>query len=155
MVTKSTPAKTSKNEIINGLNKVLADTYTLYLKTQNYHWNVTGANFYALHLLFEKQYEELGDAADTLAERIRSLQAQAPGSFSEFSKLTTIKEAVKSISAHEMLKQLAHDHEQVIATLNPLIPAAQGGGDEATADLYIERLHAHYKAAWMLRSSLS
>jgi starvation-inducible DNA-binding protein len=132
------------------LNLILANTYLLYLKTQNFHWNVTGELFYSLHLLFEKQYEELADAADEIAERIRALGFPAPGSFAEFSKIATIKEG-KTHEAKEMIKELLHDHELMASLLRQDIDKIS---DDITIDLMIRRTDAHEKTGWMLRSSL-
>lgn len=132
------------------LNLILANTYLLYLKTQNFHWNVTGELFYSLHLMFEKQYEELADAADEIAERIRALGFHAPGSFAEFSKIATIKEKTVS-DAKAMIKELLHDHELMASLLRQDIDKIS---DEITIDLMIKRTDAHEKTAWMLRSSL-
>jgi starvation-inducible DNA-binding protein len=141
------------NPIADELTKLLADTYTLYLKTQNFHWNVKGVLFYSLHLLFEKQYEELADAVDLIAERIRALGFHTPASFNEFSKLTRIKEAGNSLTAESMIQQLLQDHESITRTCHDMMKIAQDSGDEATADLLIERMREHDKTAWMLRSS--
>jgi starvation-inducible DNA-binding protein len=132
---------------------IFADTYLLYVKTQNFHWNVTGPLFPMLHLFFEKQYEELADAADELAERIRSLGCPAPGSFSEFSNLTTLKEAKGHLTAHQMVTQLLADHEHLSRSLREGIALANSVSDDATADLLIKRLDEHEKTAWMLRST--
>lgn len=143
-----------RQEIAKGLANLLADTYTLYLKTQNFHWNVKGEMFYTLHLLFEQQYRELANAADTLAERIRALDYPAPGSFAQFSKLTDIKEATTVPAAKKMIEQLRADNETVARKARELFSVADDVGDDATADLLSERMGAHEKAAWMLRSLL-
>ncbi len=136
-----------------GLSKLLADTYTVYLKTQNFHWNVTGPLFHSLHRMFEEEYIELASAVDEIAERIRALGAIAPASFAEFSKLTSIKEETSTPSAADMVKKLLADHETVIMHLQTLMPIAQKLNDEATLDLLINRTEVHQKTAWMLRSS--
>ncbi|RZA03740.1 MAG: DNA starvation/stationary phase protection protein [Proteobacteria bacterium] len=138
----------------DGLSKLLADTYTLYLKTHNFHWNVTGPQFQTLHLMFEGHYTELAEAVDVIAERIRSLGHFAPGSYSEFAKLTTVKEADGTPSATEMVKQLVEGHETVIRTARELIPTTDKAHDEATADLLTQRMQTHEKTAWMLRALL-
>jgi starvation-inducible DNA-binding protein len=135
---------------VKALNLILANTYILYLKTQNFHWNVKGELFYSLHLMFEKQYEELGDAADEIAERIRALGYPAPGSFAEFSKIATIKE-VKLPNAVGMVKELLHDHELMATLLRKDMKAIS---DDVTIDLMVQRADAHEKTAWMLRASL-
>lgn len=150
---KTSTAKNGSN-IIDGLSCLLADTYLLYLKTQNFHWNVTGPHFISLHHLFETQYEQLADAVDLLAERIRALQAPAPASFSEFLKLTSLEEADTGLSAEDMLSALLNDHETMAAACNRMIQAAEEEGDEVTVDMLIERKTEHDKTAWMLRSTL-
>lgn len=140
--------------IADGLSHLLADTYTLYLKTHNYHWNVTGPMFQTLHLMFETQYTELALAVDLIAERIRSLGEKAPGSYHEFSKLSSIKEAVGNVSAEDMIKDLVKAQESVIKTARGIFPEADKAHDEATADLLTQRIQIHEKTAWMLRSLL-
>lgn len=140
--------------IAEGLSKVLADSYTLYLKTHNFHWNVSGPQFAALHNLFEEQYQELASAVDEIAERIRALGHTAPGSYKAFSKLTSIEEAEDVPDSKTMLKQLAEDNETAARTARSVFPATESGNDEATADLLTQRLAAHEKAAWMLRAHL-
>lgn len=143
-------------EIAKGLSKVLADTYTLYLKTHNFHWNVEGPMFNTLHLMFEEQYTELQTAVDVIAERIRSLGERAPGSYIEFKELTVIPEAGKdSTSAEDMIKALLKDHEAVAKTARAVFPQAEKGSDEATADLLTQRIQLHEKTAWMLRAMAS
>lgn len=143
-------------EIAKGLSRVLADSYTLYLKTHNFHWNVTGPMFNTLHLMFETQYTELQTAVDLIAERIRSLGERAPGSYVEFKELTSINEAKKShTSAEDMVKELLKDHEAVAKTAREVFPAAEKGNDEATADLLTQRIQLHEKTAWMLRAMAS
>ncbi|MNL07575.1 DNA protection during starvation protein [compost metagenome] len=143
-----------RKAIAHGLSKVLADTYTLYLKTHNFHWNVTGPMFNTLHLMFEGQYTELALATDMLAERIRSLGVFAPGSYAEFGKLTSIKEAKGVPDSDEMINQLVLGHEAVARTARELFPVADKAADEATADLLTQRIQLHEKTAWMLRSLL-
>ena len=144
----------NREDIAKGLSHFLADTYTLYLKTHNYHWNVTGPMFQTLHIMFEGQYTELATAVDLVAERIRALGVKAPGSYQDFSKLTSIKEIVGDQNAHQMIADLVHCHEQVIKTARGLFPMVQECHDEPTADLLTQRLQTHEKTAWMLRSLL-
>jgi starvation-inducible DNA-binding protein len=144
----------SRKEISHGLSKLLADTYTLFLKTHNFHWNVTGTMFDTLHKLFEVQYNELFAAADEVAERIRSLGSYAPGSYTEFARLATVKEASGTPKALDMVKELLEGHETVARTARQTFPAAENGADEATVDLLTQRLQYHEKTAWMLRSLL-
>ena len=141
-------------EIVEGLSRLLADSYTLYLKTHNFHWNVTGPMFNTLHLMFEEQYTELAQAVDLVAERIRALGAPAPGSYRDFGKLAKVPEAEGVPNAMDMVRQLVSDHETVVRTARESFPAAEKGGDEATADLLTQRLQVHEKTAWMLRSLL-
>ena len=148
------PSETRK-EIADGLSRVLADTYTLYLKTHNYHWNVTGPLFNTLHLMFETQYNELWIAVDLIAERIRSLGEFAPGSYAQFGSLTSIDEADGIPSAEEMIADLVKGHETVARTAREIFPTVDEARDEPTADLLTQRLQAHEKTAWMLRSMLA
>ncbi len=140
--------------ISKGLSRLLADTYTLYLKTHNFHWNVTGPQFNSLHQMFMTQYTELSLAVDEIAERIRALGHPAPGSYSAFVKLATVKEAEGVPTAEEMLRQLAHDQATVAKTARELFPTADEAQDEPTADLLTQRMQAHEKTAWMLRAML-
>ena len=140
--------------IAKGLGSLLADTYTLYLKTHNFHWNVTGPMFQTLHLMFETQYNELWLATDLVAERIRALGHPAPGTYSEFVKLTSIKETTGVPKATDMIKRLVEGHEAVARTARSLFPVAEKANDEATADLLTQRIQVHEKTAWMLRSLL-
>ncbi|MET0659314.1 MAG: Dps family protein [Steroidobacteraceae bacterium] len=141
-------------EIASGLGKLLADTYTLYLKTHNFHWNVTGPMFQTLHLMFETHYNELWLALDAIAERIRSLGAPAPGTYAEFSRLSSIKETNGVPKADEMIRLLVEGHEAVVRTARSLFPVVEKASDEATADLLTQRIQVHEKTAWMLRSLL-
>jgi starvation-inducible DNA-binding protein len=141
--------------VCKGLSKLLSDSYLLYLKTQNYHWNVTGPQFQALHLLFEAQYKELAEAVDVIAERIRALGEFAPGSFSAFSKMATIKEESSVPSSEEMIQNLVLGHEAVVTTARETISLTDSCEDDVTADLLVERMQVHEKAAWMLRSLIS
>jgi starvation-inducible DNA-binding protein len=143
-----------REKIASGLSRLLADSYTLYLKTHNFHWNVTGPMFNTLHLMFEAQYNELALAVDPIAERIRALDVRAPGSYREFSKLTAIKESEGSPSANEMIKQLVEGQETVARTARSVFPDAEAANDQPTADLLTQRMQVHEKTAWMLRSLL-
>jgi len=146
--------ETDLKEITAGLAQTLGDTFTLYVKTQGYHWNVTGPHFRSLHLTFEEQYIELREAADVLAERLRALGPLAPGSFAEFTEVATIKDHQPAADATEMISNLLADHEAIARTVRPLVDVAEEAGDGATADLFNARLAAHENAAWMLRSLL-
>ena len=147
-------SKKDRAEIAAGLGRLLADTYTLYLKTHNFHWNVTGPMFQTLHLMFETQYNELALAVDLIAERIRSLGHPAPGTYAEYAKLSSIREAPGVPKARDMIKQLVDGQEAVVRTARALFPAVEKAGDEATADLLTQRIQLHEKTAWMLRSLL-
>jgi starvation-inducible DNA-binding protein len=142
-----------REQISEGLSSLLADTYTLYLKTQGYHWNVTGPMFRALHLMFEEEYIDLRDAADLLAERIRSLGHGAPASFSEFGRLASVPDEEGAPEAMEMVRRLVVGHEAVIRTARTVVAKAEGAGDVATADLVTSRIEVHEKTAWMLRAT--
>lgn len=143
-----------REKIAKGLSQVLADSYLLYLKTHNYHWNVTGELFHQLHEQFEEQYTELAEAIDVIAERIRALGFRAPGTFKEFNELTSIKEDTDRPKALEMVRRLTTANEQVIRTAREALEPANNAEDEATIDLLTERLTVHSKTAWMLRSHL-
>jgi len=147
-------SKDHRKAIADGLSRLLADTYLLYLKTHNYHWNVTGEWFHQLHEQFEEQYIDLAEAVDEIAERIRALGFRAPGSFREFSELTTIEEEADNPKALEMVRRLAVANEKVIRTAREALNAPKAAEDEATIDLITQRLHVHSKTAWMLRSHL-
>ena len=144
-----------REAIAGGLSRLLADSYTLYLKTHNYHWNVTGPQFNTLHQMFEQQYTELAVAVDEIAERIRALGIRAPGSYAEFSDLTQIDEGVGTEDANEMIRQLVLGQETVARTAREAFPAAEDARDEPTADLLTQRMQIHEKNAWMLRSMLA
>ena len=144
----------NREAIAEGLSRLLADSYTLYLKTHNYHWNVTGPMFATLHTLFETQYTELATAVDEIAERIRALGKPAPGSYAAFVKLTSIEEESGTPSAEEMIRQLTIGQETVARTARELIPVVDEANDEPTADLLTQRMQVHEKNAWMLRSLL-
>ncbi|MDD3482595.1 Dps family protein [Azovibrio restrictus] len=141
-------------KIVEGLSHLLADTYTLYLKTHNFHWNVKGPMFNTLHLMFEAQYNELALAVDLVAERIRALGYPAPGTYSEFAKLTSIPEPVGVPKAEEMIAQLVEGQEAVVRTARKMFPVVDAANDEPTADLLTQRMQVHEKTAWMLRSLL-
>ncbi len=143
-----------RQQIAEGLSRLLADTYTLYLKTHNFHWNVTGPLFNTLHLMFEQQYTELATAVDEIAERIRALGFPAPGSYGQYGKLTNITEESGVPSAEDMIAQLARDQEIVVRTAREVFPVADKAHDEPTADLLTQRMQIHEKTAWMLRSML-
>jgi starvation-inducible DNA-binding protein len=141
--------------ITDGLARVLADTYTLYLKTHNYHWNVTGPMFQTLHLMFETQYNELALAVDQIAERIRSLGAPAPGTYKAYSSLSSIPEEDTIPDAEAMIRNLVAGQEAVARTARSVFPIVEEAHDEVTADLLTQRLQVHEKTAWMLRSLLA
>ena len=147
-------AEDQRRAIADGLSRLLADTYTLYLKTHNFHWNVTGPQFNALHTMFETQYTELALAVDLIAERIRALGEPAPGSYSAFAKRSTIKEATDVPAATEMVRTLAEDQLAVVRTARSVFPLADAAHDEPTADLLTQRMQIHEKTAWMLRATL-
>jgi starvation-inducible DNA-binding protein len=147
-------AEYDRKKIADGVSKVLADTYVLYLKTQNFHWNVTGSNFQLFHGLFESQYREMSEAVDSLAEHIRYLGFQAPGAFHEFLKLSSIREAVGVVPAREMIRQLLLGHESIVKNARNGATLADASQDQATASLLVSRVQAHEKAAWILRSHL-
>lgn len=144
-----------RSEIAAGLSKLLADTYTLYLKTHNFHWNVTGPMFQTLHLMFEQQYNELALAVDQIAERIRALGFPAPGTYREFSQLSSIKEEEGVPKAEEMIRLLVEGQEAVVRTARSVFPVVERANDEPTADLLTQRMQVHEKTAWMLRSLLA
>jgi len=143
-----------RQEIAQGLSKLLADTYTLYLKTHNFHWNVTGPMFQTLHLMFETQYTELALAVDVIAERIRSLGVYAPGTYKQFAELSSIKEEDGIPKAQDMIRLLVEGQEAVVRTARSLYASVEKANDEATADLLTQRIQLHEKTAWMLRSLL-
>jgi starvation-inducible DNA-binding protein len=144
--------KADRNKLANSLANLLADTYSLYIKTHNFHWNVTGPMFQTLHLMLETQYNELALAVDLIAERIRALGYIAPGSYSEFSKLTKIKEQHGDLEALAMIKGLIEAHETVAKTARQILPIADKANDQVTLDVLTQRLQVHEKTIWMLRS---
>jgi starvation-inducible DNA-binding protein len=143
-----------RKTIADGLSRLLADTYTLYLKTHNFHWNVTGPMFQTLHLMFETQYNELALAVDLIAERIRALGYPAPATYSEYGKLSSIKETAGVPRAEEMIRLLVEGQEAVVRTARSIFPSVENVNDEPTADLLTQRMQVHEKTAWMLRSLL-
>ena len=144
----------SKNQVATSLKTVLANNYALYLKTQNYHWNVTGPNFKPLHLLFEEQYNDLFTANDDIAERVRTLGEKVPATFDVFSNATSIKDGNENADAASMVKELADDQGVMIESLKVALKDAQEADDEVTIGLVTDRMGIHEKAAWMLRSSV-
>jgi starvation-inducible DNA-binding protein len=147
-------SKKDRAAIAAGLSKLLADNYTLYLKTHSFHWNVTGPMFNTLHLMFETQYNELWLANDQIAERIRSLGYPAPGTYEEYVKLASVKETPGQPKAEEMVRLLVEGNEAVVRTARSVFPVVDKAGDEPTADLLTQRMQIHEKNAWMLRSLL-
>ena len=147
-------SKEDRETIAAGLSRLLADSFTLYLKTHNFHWNVTGPMFNTLHVMFMDQYTELWNALDMIAERIRALGVKAPGSFHEFSRLTVIQESAGTPNATQMIEQLLAGQEAVAKTARSLFVAVDAAHDEPTADLLTQRIQIHEKNAWMLRSLL-
>ena len=143
----------NQNQVVKSLESILSNSYALMLKTQNYHWNVSGANFKALHQLFNEQYDELFLAVDEIAERIRALGVKVEASFEHFAKMAKAKKGNEQLSANEMLQDLALDHQALIDELKSSITLAQKNNDEATADIFITRTQVHEKALWMLEAS--
>lgn len=141
-------------DVAEEMSKLLAESYTLYLKTHNYHWNVTGPMFHSLHLLFEDQYTELAEAVDTIAERIRALGPKAPGSYAEFARLSSVQDAEGDPDATAMIEQLTQDHRTVAERANKIMKLAGEYEDEGTAAIASERIEVHEKAAWMLSAHL-
>jgi starvation-inducible DNA-binding protein len=144
-----------RQKIAQGLSRLLADTYTLYLKTHNFHWNVTGPMFQTLHLMFETQYNELALAVDLVAERIRALGFPAPGTYREFAQLSSIKESSGVPAAEDMIRELVAGQEAVVKTARAVFPLVDEVHDEPSADLLTQRMQVHEKTAWMLRSLLA
>jgi starvation-inducible DNA-binding protein len=142
----------ARQKIVDSLSHLLSDSYTLYLKTHNFHWNVTGPMFTVLHQMFELQYTELATAVDLIAERIRTLGAPAPGTYREFQKLSRIKEPEGTLSADQMVAELTADHETIARLIREALPTTQDVNDESTDSLLADRLAVHEKTAWMLRS---
>ncbi len=144
----------AREKIAGGMSRVLADTYTLYLMTHNFHWNVTGPHFRELHLQFEEQYTELAIAVDDIAERVRTLGYPAPGTYGQFAKLSSIEEVDGIPDAFEMVRLLAQGNETVVCTCREVLPVAQDANDESSVALISDRMRLHEKNAWMLRSLL-
>lgn len=140
----------AREEIAASLSRLLADTYTLYLKTQGFHWNVTGPRFYDLHKLFEEQYGELAAANDEIAERIRALGGVAPASYSAFARLARVQEQPRVPAAEAMIRELAQDNREAVRAAQAVVAAADAHEDVGTADLATQRIRMHEKAAWML-----
>ncbi len=147
-------SEANRQLIAEGLSRLLADSYTLYLKTHNFHWNVTGPMFSTLHTLFEQHYTELATAVDEIAERIRALGVAAPGSYKQFSELSSIEEETGVPGAEEMIRQLVQGQEAVVKTARSIFPVVESANDEPSADLLTQRMQIHEKNAWMLRSLL-
>ncbi len=147
-------SEVSREEIAHGLKKLLADSYTLYLQTHNFHWNVTGPQFRELHLMFEEHYTELALAVDEIAERIRTLGFAAPATYRAFAELSSVKEVDGVPEATEMVNILMQAHETVVRTSREVLKIAQGVDDESSASLIGDRLRVHEKTAWMLRATL-
>ncbi|HHH30931.1 MAG TPA: DNA starvation/stationary phase protection protein [Polyangiaceae bacterium] len=147
-------AEGDRERLAGELSKLLADSYTLYLKTHNYHWNVTGPMFQTLHIMFEQHYTELAMAVDQIAERIRAIGHYAPGSYAVFAKLSSIEDAEGVPTATKMIEELVKGHETVVRTARQTLSVASEAGDDATADLATQRLQVHEKTAWMLRALL-
>ena len=148
-------SETDRVAIAAGLSRLLADSYTLYLKTHNYHWNVTGPMFNTLHLMFEQQYTELATAVDEIAERIRALDVPAPGSYKAYATLTSIPEDDSTPGAEAMIRNLVEGQETVVRTARSIFDVVDAAHDEPTADLLTQRMQIHEKNAWMLRSMLT
>lgn len=155
MKEKAVIDRTVSQEICHILSQILSNTYILYVKTQNFHWNLIDLRFFSLHKAFEDQYKDLAEATDTLAERIRALHLYAPGSMREFLKQGTLKEAEYQLSGNEMLQDLIQDHEEIATQIRPKIKQLQNWGDESSAEVLIQRLKIHEKTAWMLRAHFS
>ncbi|MDP3749919.1 MAG: DNA starvation/stationary phase protection protein [Phenylobacterium sp.] len=153
-MTNAGPNPAARKAAADGLARLLADSYAVYLKTHGYHWNVRGSNFAQLHTLFMDQYTEMWTAIDAVAERIRALGELAPQGYASFGKLSAIKDGDPASKAEGMVKDLISSHETLIGTLYSTLPAAQEAGDEVTAGLLTDRLTAHEKHAWMLRATL-
>ena len=147
-------SESDRNAVAEGLKKLLADSYTLYLQTHNFHWNVEGPQFRELHLMFEEHYTELAEAVDEIAERIRTLGVSAPGTYKSFSELSSIEEVEGVPEATEMVRLLTHAHEQVVKTCRESLKLAQDADDESSAALIGDRMRVHEKTSWMLRATL-
>ena len=159
MTTKTSPhlgiEPKQLDAIADGLATMLANTYTLYVTTQGYHWNVTGPHFHSLHEMFEEQYIDLREAADDIAERIRALGRTAPGSLAEYSRLTSLEDGPAALDADAMVENLVTGNETIARLSRALVATAEEAGDVATADLVTARIQQHEKTAWMLRSTVA
>ena len=153
-MTTATEMKRPQHDVAAALSRALADTYTLYLQTHNFHWNVTGPQFYSLHKMFEEQYQEMAAAVDEIAERIRALGRPAPGTYAEFGRLSVIREASGVPEWSAMVRTLVEGNETVARTLEAARQAAEAAGDQGTVDLMVQRTQAHEKNAWMLRATI-
>jgi len=142
-------------KVVHGLSRVLADSYSLYLKTYNYHWNVVGPMFHSLHTMFMEEYTELALAVDEIAERIRALGAPAPATYRQFTELSVVPEDTDVPDAHEMVRRLVAAHETTARTIRETLPIAEDAPDQVSTDLLVRRLDVHEKTAWMLRSMLA
>jgi len=142
-------------QVVHGLSRVLADSYSLYLKTHSYHWNVVGPMFHSLHAMFMDEYTEMALAVDEIAERIRALGAPAPGTYRQFAELSVVPEDTDVPDAHEMVRRLVAAHEATARTIRDTLPVAEGAPDQVSTDLLVRRLEVHEKTAWMLRSMLA
>ncbi len=147
-------SESDRNDIAEGLKSLLADSYTLYLQTHNFHWNVTGPQFRELHLMFEEHYTELATAVDEIAERIRTLGVAAPGTYKAFAEYSSVKEIEGVPPANDMVGILMQGHEQVVRTARRILVVAQEAADESTASLVSDRMREHEKTAWMLRAMI-
>lgn len=152
MATSTTIDRSDCEQIAQSLSQILADTYVLYVKTQNFHWNVIDERFHSLHEIFEEQYKQLAEAIDEVAERIRMLRMPSPGSMRQFLEMTSLEENTHELSGNDMLKILCHDRETIAKHIRPKIDDSIDRGDQGTGDLLIQQLRMHEKAAWMLRS---
>lgn len=153
-MTETVPAA-QLEEVVRGLSRTLADSYSLYLKTQNYHWNVVGPMFHSLHTMFEVEYTELALAVDEIAERIRALGSPAPATYRQFAELSSVSEDIDVPDALEMVRRLVAGHETTARTIRGVLPLAEAAPDQVSTDLLVRRLDAHEKTAWMLRSVLA
>lgn len=155
MSTSTLSSQSVRQQISQTLSQLLADSYVLYVKTQNFHWNIVDPRFHSLHEMFEEQYRQLAKAVDEMAERIRMLENKAPGSMRQFLALTSLSESDGNLLGEKMLEELLDNHEQIVDWIRPRIEEIVALGDQGTADLLIQRLRYHEKTAWMLRSHLS
>ena len=145
----------SKKKVIDGLISAVADSFVLYIKTQNYHWNVTGPHFKSLHLMFEDQYNDLFSAIDLLAERVRAVGSKVPAPYAKYAELTHLEEGHEDLPAEKMIAELLRDQHIIVKTLSSVLKSAQEIGDEVTATIVTDRIEVHQKNAWMLESSIA